>query len=258
MSKHALRIRLLGSFFWIISWFVEPASGGDLTVVLSRGEGVTLVGAFERWDCDGNPRTPVNPKAKITAPEVTAKAVRQDGNRWVFSKLRAGRYDLVILAAGRVRVEGFHYPPIAEFDPFLPASAQAPQEASDWIVKDIATAQHYENKVTPLFLAGDDKQIRILMQLVRDKETSFDAEFRAPVATVRHEVWQYTNRYGGWVKDRKTKILDRILLPNKEFQRWTWIWEPKLGGIEVSKAPVEVTYTFPQNFDPQKDRGWLP
>ena len=66
--------------------------------------------------------------------------------------------------------------------------------------------------MTPLFLAGDEKQVRILVQLVRDRETSFDGDFGAPVATVRHEVWQYTNHYGGWVKDRKTEVLDRILM----------------------------------------------
>ena len=37
--------------------------------------------------------------------------------------------------------------------------------------------KHYENKVVPLYLSGDEKQVRILMQLVRDLPTSYDAEY---------------------------------------------------------------------------------
>jgi hypothetical protein len=225
-------------------------------VELGKSEGVTMVGVIARWNEEGGPRSQVNPKAKIDAPEVTAKAKREEGNRWLLRNLSPGRYDLVILA-GRVRVEGFNYPPLAEFDPFLAADASAPEEARDWIVKDIARSTQYENKVTPLFLAGDDKQIRILMQLVRDQATSYDAEYGAPVATVRHEVWQYTYRYGGWVKDKKTRILDRILLPKAELQRWTWIWEPKLGGLELTDKPAKVSYELPRRFDAKTARGWM-
>ena len=129
------------------------------------------------------------------------------------------------------------------------------EETRDWIVKHIAKSQHYENKVAPLFLAGDEKQVRILVQLVRDKPTSYDGDFGAPVATVRHEVWQYTNNYGGWVKDRRTEVLDRILMARSEFQRWTWVWEPRLGGIEVGTKPVTVSYELPEKFDPQRQRA---
>ena len=202
---------------------------------------------------------PVDPKAKIDEPRVDARAVHEGGGRWAFRGLPEGRYDLVILAGPRVRVEGFRYPPINEFDPFLPANAGlADEETRDWIVKDIARSRHYENKVVPLFLAGDDKQVRILVQLVRDRETSFDGDFGAPVATVRHEVWQYTNHYGGWVKDRRTEVLDRILMARSEFRRWTWVWEPRLGGIEVAGEPVTISYQLPDRFDPSTGRGWFP
>jgi hypothetical protein len=244
-----------------VCWHSTGAAAGDLVVDLGQSEqagGVTLVGAIYRWDADGNPRTPVNPKAAIEAPDVTAKAESQDGNRWVFKNLPAARYDVVLLARDRIRVEGFHYPPLAEFDRILRPDAQAPEEAQAWIVKDIAKSKHYENKVAPLFLAGTDKQVRILVQLVRDQPTSYDGDFGTQAATVRHEVWQYTNRYGTWSKERKTKILDRILLANSEFQRWTWVWEPALGGIEVNKETVRVSYTLPAKFDPQTMRGWLP
>ncbi len=235
-----------------------PALAGELIVELPGADGVTLVGVLQRWEASGEPRVAVDPKAKIDAPAVLARAQHLKDQRWVFRNLPAGRYDLVILTRDRRRVEGFHYPPLKEFDPFLSPLKQAPEEARAWIIKDIARTKHYENKVAPLYLAGDDKQIRVLVQLVRDLPTSYDAEFGAPVATVRHEIWQYTNWYGGWARDKKTRVLDRLLLAKSEFQRWTWVWEPALGSIEVGSKPVTVSYPLPARFDAKKARGWFP
>lgn len=237
----------------------NSARAGELIVDLGKTEGATLVGAIRRWDEDGKARAAVDPKAKIESPRVDARAERGPDGRWIFGNLAEGRYDLVILTADRVRVEGFHYPPINEFDPFLAADAKPPDdETRDWILKDVAKARHYENKVSPLFLAGDDKQVRLLVQLVRDQPTSFDADFGALAATVRHEIWQYSHNYGGWVKDRRTKVLDRILMARSEFRLWTWVWKSQLGGIEVGKKPVVVSYELPTKFEPGTDLGWFP
>src|SRR5690348_488599 len=108
-----MRIKLPGitllSTLWLPCWSVGQPRAAELAVELGKSEGVTFVGAVSRWDADGNPRKPVNPQAKIDAPEVAARAERRGGSRWVFPNLPPGRYDLVILAAGRVRVEGFQY-----------------------------------------------------------------------------------------------------------------------------------------------------
>ncbi len=237
----------------------SPVRAGDLIVDLGKAVDISMVGAVQRWDEEGKPRFPVDPKAKIVEPRVDARAVRQGSGKWIFRNLPPGRYDLVILGADHLRVEGFRYRPITEFDPFLPPDAGGPEEETRaWIVKHIAGSKHYENKVVPLFLAGDEKQVRILVQLVRDQATSFDADFGAPVATVRHEVWQYTNQYGGWVKDRRTEVLDRILMARSEFHRWTWVWEPRLGGIEVGAKPATLTCELPAKYDPRNARGWFP
>jgi hypothetical protein len=247
---------ILGS---LLRWGSASAVAGELTVELGKSQGVILVGAIRRWDEDGKARVPVDPRAKIDSPRVDARAERGPDGRWVFGDLPEGHYDLVILAAGRIRVEGFRYPPLHEFDPFLPPDAQAPEEETrDRIVQDIARARHYENQVIPLFLAGDDQQVRILVQLVRDQPTSFDGDLGAPAATVRHEIWQYTNHYGGWVKDRRTEVLDRLLMAQGELRRWTWVWEPRLGGIAVGKQPVTVSYGLPPKFEPRTARGWFP
>jgi hypothetical protein len=240
-------------------WGLAAAPAGELSVSLGESPDVISVGAIRRWDDGGKPRFPVDPKAKIESPRVDAWAQRRDGGRWIFPNLAGGTYDLVILASPRIRVEGFRYPPITEFDPFLAPDAKPPDdETRETITKDIVKARHYENKVTPLYLAGGDKQVRILVQLVRDQPTSFDGDFGAPVATVRHEIWQYANNYGGWVKDRRTEVIDRVLMAKSEFHRWTWVWEPKLGGIEVGKKAASASYELPRRFDSKTSRGWFP
>jgi hypothetical protein len=249
-------------FALLILWLPGASRAGDLTLDLEgKTEGVTFVGAIKRLTDDGRLARPVDPKAKIDAPVVDARAESTKPGRWVFRGLPAGRYDLVILARGTVRVEGFQYPPIDEFDPVFPPDIPAPDDdARDEILAKIKASQHYENKVEPLFLGlgSDGKQVRVLMQLVRDKPTSYDGEYGKPVATVRHEVWQFTLHTGSWVKDKKTVVLDRILLARDDFARRTWVWDPMLGGIAVGKEAKTVTCELPEQFDRETAKGWFP
>ena len=175
-----------------------------------------------------------------------------------FSKiLPAGKYDLVLLLKDRVRIEGFQFAPVKEFDPFLSADAAPEDDARDFIAGDIKKSQHYENKVEPLYLAGDKKTVRILVQLIRDKPTSYEADSPG-AATMRHEIWQYTWNYGGWQKEKRTKVLDRVLLHRDELRKWTWLWDPKLGGIEMKDQTVELKYEIPKPLKDAKLKGLFP
>jgi hypothetical protein len=228
----------LCSLVFTVPWTAEAAK---VTVDLGDMQGVGFVGAFQRWDMDGNQRKPVNPKAKIDAPEVDAIATHTGDNQWVFDDLKPGEYDLVIVGPGKVRVEGWTYAPVLEFDPFFPPDATIDEEVREWIAKDIRNSRHYENKVVPLCMGGDDKVARILVMLIRDKPTSYERHMPG-AATMRFEIWQYTWKYGGWVKERRTKVLHRVILPRGELRQWTWVWDPKLGGIEVETSPITITY----------------
>ena len=98
----------------------HAALAADLTVELGNSQGVTSVGAIQRWDQDGNHRKLPDPKAKIDAPAADAVAEKTGADTWTFKNLPTGKYDLVILAKDRVRIEGFQYVPVKEFDPFFP------------------------------------------------------------------------------------------------------------------------------------------
>lgn len=232
------------------------AEAAKLTVELGGARGVTLVGAINRWDRDGNPRRPVDPKAKIHAPKVDAKAVRDGDGKWVFEDLPPGRYDLLIMLHGRVRIEGFQYVPVLEFDPFLSPGAAVEDQARKSIADHVNKSRHYENKVVPLYMAGDKGKsvVRLLVMLIRDKPTSYTPG----AGTIRHEIWQYTWQYGGWQKQKRTKVMDRILLQVDELRRWTWLWDARLGGIEVKSSPVTVEYELPGASGGRELKGLYP
>ncbi len=225
-------------------------SAAELTLRIEGGDAVTFVGAFQRWDPDGNLTKPVNPKARIDQPEVDAVAKKADDGRWVFKDLKPGKYDLVLMTGERVRIEGWEFAPVLEFDPFLPPTATVEdQETREFIVNDIKGSRHYENKVVPLYLGGNNKVVRILMMLIRDKRTSYEGHLKG-AATMRFEIWEYTFKYGGWVKQRRTRVMHRVLLTRDELRRWTWLWDARLGAIQVGADDATIEYRFPPLDDP--------
>jgi hypothetical protein len=233
------------------------ATAGRLTVNLGKTQGVTFVAAVQRWDEDGNHRRVPDAKAKIDAPAVDAKAVDTGGGRWLFQKLPPGKYDLVILAKDRRRIEGFQYVPVKEFDAFFPQNAAVGSETHRFIIADVKTSPHYENRVEPLYLAGDKKAVRLLVMLIRDKPTSYEGDLPG-AATIRHEIWQYSWNYGGWQKEKRTKVMDRVMLHRDELRKWTWLWDPKLGGIEVGDKPMTIEYGLPRPSGEKKLKGLYP
>lgn len=252
-----MRYAVLAASLVLVTLPPLDASAAKLTVDLGDARGVTLVGAMDRWDQDGNARRIPDTKAKIDAPAVDAVAIDEGSGRWVFKKLPPGKYDLVILADGRRRIEGFQYAPVKEFDPLFPQGASTDAETRETILDDIKKSPHYENLVAPLYLGGDKKAVRVLVMLVRDKPTSYEGEFPG-AATIRHEIWQYSWNYGGWRKEKRTKVLDRLILHRDELRKWTWLWDPELGGIEVGGTPVDLKYQLPNSSDQRKWKGLYP
>lgn len=249
MGENAVR---LTSIFFVTVVALLPlttSSAADLTVNLTGSEKINYVGAFQRWDMDGNPTRPVNAKAKIDQPEVDATAVNAGRGKWIFKNLKPGKYDLVLMGPGQLRIEGWEYAPVLEFDPFFAATATV-EDASvrEFIVNDISKSRHYENKVVPLTLGGDEKHVRILMMLIRDQRTSYEGQM-AGAATMRFEIWQYDYQYGGWTKNRRTRVMHRVLLPRDQLRKWTWLWDPKLGAVEVKASDVVVDYAVPGRND---------
>ena len=90
----------------------------------------------------------------------------------MFQKLAPGKYDLVILTKDRLRLEGWQYSPVKEFDPVFAPTATTDDDTRRAITEDIAKSEHYENKVVPLAMGGDNDAVRVLVMLIRDKQTT--------------------------------------------------------------------------------------
>ncbi len=223
-------------------------SAGELAVTIEPAERVARVAVVRRFNLDGTPARKVDPKAKFESPHCDGST---NGHEARFRDLQPGVYDVIVFLKDGTRLEGYHWPPFGEFDdPDLPAfKTPPPEDVAELIREKIAGTRYHENKVTPLALAGSEKQVRVLMQLLRDRKTSFDAEFGAPVATLRYEIWQYTNHFGGWTRDRHSKVLHRILDAKSNVRKRTWLWDPQLGGLRVSRtnAGQKLTYRIPRN-----------
>lgn len=231
---------LLAAFLFLVG----NASLAAELVVKIEGDSSSIkqLGAFQRWDADGNPTKPVNPKAKLDRPEVNAMASQQGrGGRWVFKDLEPGIYDLVIVTNDKTRIEGWHYPPVLEFDPFFGPKAPVKASVKKFINGDIKKSKHYENQVRPLAMGGDDQTVRVLVLLLRDKATSYTKG----LGTLRFEVWQYSLKYGAWSKEKRTRVLHRLILPVEELRQWSWVWDPKLGQIEVGDDGKTIEYHLP-------------
>lgn len=231
------------------------ARAAKVMVELGNAKGIKSVGAIARWDKSGNHTVLPDEKAQIDAPRLDASATNAGKGQWVFKDLKPGKYDLLIMGENRLRIEGFEFAPVKEFDPFFkPTTKVEDEETRDWILDDIKKSKHYENKVEPLYLGGDKKMIRILVMLIRDQPTSYTPG----TGTMRHEIWQYTFNYGGWQKEKRTKVMDRVLMQVADMRQWTWLWDPKLGAIEVKDAPVTIKYTLPGKGSAEKLKGLYP
>ena len=75
----------------VAAW--SPVRAGDLIVDLGKAVDISMVGAVQRWDEEGKPRFPVDPKAKIAERRVNARAVRQGSGKWIFRNLPPAAFE---------------------------------------------------------------------------------------------------------------------------------------------------------------------
>jgi hypothetical protein len=261
-------------FLSFVFFAVVPLFAGTLTVQLDGGtDDVSFVGAIYRWDpdglpmkADGKPRVAeeraVHPK--IDEPRVDYKLQNKGGGKWSAEYVLPGTYDIIAIKKGvKQRFEGWRFAPVLDFETFFPPDAGVfcdkevngkkekvqDEESLKLIDKQIQQSKHYENKVVPLYFGGSyrkgqirPKQIRVLVMLIRDAGQTLDETS----ATMRFEIWQFEDRSGGYVKQKRTHVLERLIMPLNELRQWTWLWVPALSNINVEKTgTVNVNYTFP-------------
>lgn len=260
--------------FALSCFYFSPAWAGGLVVQLNGDhDDVSFVGVSFRWDADGLPSkadgSPLVAQERAEAPDIAApwvdfKAVNKGNGKWVVESMPAGTYDLTIVKAGeKQRFEGWRFAPVLDFEAFFPPEAKVlcdkevdgkkeqveDVESLEFVNKTIRQSKYYENRVIPLYFGGNyrkgqirPKQIRSLVMLIRDMGTTLDSSS----ATMRFEIWQFEDRSGGYVKQKRTHVLHRIIMPRDVLCQWTWLWDPALGNISIEKTGVKtVEYTIP-------------
>ncbi|MGL4594476.1 MAG: hypothetical protein ACRCUY_07070 [Thermoguttaceae bacterium] len=262
-------------FFALIN---TPLFAGGLTIELGGdADGVSFVGAIYRWDQDGLPRkadgSPRVADERAEAPNIEEpwvdyravnKGISNGKGKWVIESMPPGIYDIIIIKRGsKERFEGWRYAPVLDFEEFFPPDAKVlcdkdvngkmetvpDLESVDYVERSIRQSKHYENKVIPLYFGASykkgqksPKQVRSLVMLLRDLQTTLDASS----ATMRFEIWQFEDRSGGYVKQKRTHVLHRLIMDRDELRKWTWLWDPALGNIKIDKTGMTtLSYQIP-------------
>ncbi|MHC5056170.1 MAG: hypothetical protein ACYTKD_15835 [Planctomycetota bacterium] len=115
-----------------------------------------------------------------------------------------------------------------------PALKKRDREA---ITKRVLTMRTFENEKHVLAIDGAGTRAKALVKLVRTNPTSYDGE---RVAIFRWEVWNFRKRTGSWVRERKSKVLRRFLVPKRKMDEVRWDFRPDLGGVDAEAgATVE-------------------
>ena len=179
MKRHILACALL--LFAVLFASSQPVLAAKLTLDLGNVQGIKLWAPSSAWDSDGNANKLVDKDQKIDQPQVQFTAEDSGHGKWVFADLPPASYDLVIML-DKVRIEGFSYPPVMEFDPFIPPTATAVEEAQTYISDDIKKSPQYENKMACLYCGGNKKVTRALVQLLAGQAHQLHARCRHPAA----------------------------------------------------------------------------
>ncbi|MFH0963414.1 MAG: hypothetical protein V2A58_05315 [Planctomycetota bacterium] len=222
----------------VILWLALCASAGEIRVSIEPAQVVRSVCAIDRspggWP---KPRYP---------------AVRDEG-AWIVRGLADGFYDLLIETDGG-KIEGANLKLVNELGEVeLPGEAAPPLTQKDEeAIREYAGAMNiWENKRRILALAGHHQWARLLIEKLMTEQTSLVTS--EPVVFWRVEVWDFENRYGGWVRRRGYVVLEREQLTIDAWKKLRVRFDPVLGGIRVrGGVPATVSYNVGEGW-PEDD-----
>jgi hypothetical protein len=222
----------------VASLAVSAASGADYVVEgrISSPDGVQSVSAL-RWKADVTPETF---RASFD-PKTGAYRATLPG---------PGTYNLVI-ESRLGRIEGVTLSPADEFGLVAGQGTKPTTENIKHIKDYVSNVREFMNKKRVLAVAGTGKRVRALVEKIRDRKTTLPS--REPFIIWRVELFTFEKAYDQWSKVPHTEfVLYRKRMPVPAFDKLNWVFEPALGGIELTKESPAVTRDFkmPQSLDP--------
>ena len=176
-------------------------------------------------------------KAPLTAKEMPVTEyvgrILAGGKRFEID-VPGGTYDLHFELEDGLKIDGADMR-VAAAEDALPLKKRD-REA---ITKRILTMRLFENEKYVLAIDGAGERAKALVKLVRTNPTSYDGKYGERVAIFRWEVWNFRKRTGSWVRERKSQVLRRFLVPKRKMAELKWDFKPALGGVDV-KAGATV------------------
>ena len=218
----------------------EGGEGGFIKGKLSppeRAAGVVKVIALDR-----------KVKQKLTAKTVKMKEFPAKYNaatgEFEAGPLPAGTYDLY-LELGGGKLEGADMRAWDERD--LSKKLTGKDRAA--IIKMVARMKTWANERRVFTIDGNGKCATALVELLRTDKTSFDKKAKEPFVVWRVELWYYRKLYGTWRREDDAKVLRRFMIGLDDWKKWTWTFEPALGGIDVKAGETRrFEFDLPDGF----------
>ena len=211
--------------------FGTPLWAGEARLHVSPGGQVKAAWLIER-------------ESRATYPLTEASPVNEGAEVWGKTGLPVGLYD-VILLLHRGRIEGVALEPEG-----VSADAPALRERDVREIRRLVMGMtSLADRRRILFLSGRGDEARVLVEELTTRKTSLPSA--QPFVIWRVEVWYYRKEFGAW--DRyDSEVIARERPTVADFEKTTWVFEPKLGGVRLSAeaSGVEVTYQLPTSFDP--------
>jgi len=160
--------------------------------------------------------------------------ISTDGQFVIESLRLGGRYDLRIVTVAGV-VEGVDLGPHERL-PAPPGQRDRKFTAADAdrIRQIIRAVPRFADQVRIVLLRGFGPYATALVEKVRTRP--FHGMHGSEVIW-RMELWYFAWRYGDWVRLRNVeKVLVRRRMQRSDFDRMTWVFDPRLGGLIAQPA----------------------
>jgi len=111
-------------------------------------------------------------------------------------------------------------------------------------INDVCKVSRFENKIRALYVHGMRKHARVFIEMGRDKAFYNSGD----KVTWRVEIWDFLWKGDVWDNPNKMQLtVERAKIPVMDFRKMTWVFDPRLGAIEVVGGAdvTEFNYRLP-------------
>jgi len=188
-----------------------------------------------------------------TRLKVTATRGKYDATTGEFeiAGLKDGLYDL------RVYVKGGHIDGCdLKMDPSQESDKPMTKKDREKIMKYVEDfPERFCDILRPMYLEGNHEFAKMLVEKIRYRPFHSGTPGER---LWRVEIWVFQNYYGGWRKKQhgwqvlaRERATRRTPEEREKFDNMMWLFDPKIGGIEVEDGETTVVkdYTVPEKFD---------